>query len=199
MDRYWLLTNTFYGTWLPGKVQGFVGQVWDHRPDDSPDKRRVRHDAVTTDYDADTPGLERAAMELMKGPPIILTSDQASALFEQLQETARFRGWELRAVAIMHNHVHIVVGVNGDPDPSKNLGDFKSWGTRKLSERFGAPPSKTWWTERGSKRKLQDETAISAASRYVIFEQPSPLLTWSPETGFHFGLPPGSVEASIPR
>ena len=26
MDRYWLLSNTCYGTWLPGKERGFVGR-----------------------------------------------------------------------------------------------------------------------------------------------------------------------------
>src|SRR5205823_9258660 len=97
---------------------------------------------------------------------------------------------ELHAVAIMFNHFHIVVGVMGDPKPSKILGDFKSWGTRRLSERFGSPASETWWTEHGSKRKLRDEAALSAAIHYVLYEQPNPLITWSPETGLHYGRPP---------
>lgn len=70
------------------------------------------------------------------------------------------------------------------------LGDFKSWGTRAPSRQIGAPPSETWWTERGSKRKLADEVALAAATYYVLYGQPNPLLTWSPETGLHFGLPP---------
>src|SRR5947209_816005 len=28
MDRYWFLTWTTYGTWLPGDARGFVGRVW---------------------------------------------------------------------------------------------------------------------------------------------------------------------------
>jgi REP element-mobilizing transposase RayT len=96
----------------------------------------------------------------------------------------------------MHNHFHIVVGVNGDPSPSKILGDFKSWGTRKLSAKFGAPASETWWTGSGSKRKLKDESARKAAIEYVLYKQPNPLVTWSPDTGLHFGPPPpASVEA----
>jgi hypothetical protein len=31
MDRYWLLTRTTYGTWLPGDVRGFVSRVRDLR------------------------------------------------------------------------------------------------------------------------------------------------------------------------
>ena len=190
MDRYWLLTNTCYGTWLPGARRGFVGRVWEHRPEDPEDKPRAAHDLPGTPYDEDMPGLQERSRALMKGPPINLTTAQAEVLLAQLQETARIRGWELRAVAILFNHFHIVVGVPGDPHPGKILGDFKSWGTRTLSKRFGEPPSETWWTERGSKRKLPDERAITAAVHYVLYEQPNPLLTWSPETGLHHGRPP---------
>jgi REP element-mobilizing transposase RayT len=193
MDRYWLLTNTTYGTWLPGDPRGFIGQVFEHRDDDPEDQRRVRHNIPGTTCDDDMPGLEQAVQVLMKGPPIHLTLAHALAAFEQFQETARYRGWELRAVSIMFNHFHIVVGVRGDPAPSKILGDIKSYGTRKLSARFGAPLSLTWWTERGSKRKLKDERALMMAIHYVLYEQPNPLLTWSPETGLHRGPPPKKI------
>ena len=190
MDRYWFLTNTCYGTWLPGKSQGFIGRVWEHRPGDPQEKPRVIHDLPGTSYDEDIAGLEQQSREQLKGPPIYLTTAHAEALLAQFMDTARHRIWELQAVAVMYNHFHIVVGVAGDPPPSKILADFKSWGTRTLSKRFGEPASKTWWTERGSKRKLRDQTAIAAAVHYVLYEQPNPLLTWSPATGLHHGLPP---------
>ena len=189
MDRYWLLSNTCYGTWLPGKERGFVGRVWEHRPDDPADPRVV-HNVPGTPCDEDIPGLEEAAQLLMKGPPIHLDRLQAEAALAQFRETAEHRGWAIEAAAIMYNHIHIVVGVPGDPSPSKILGDFKSWATRKLSKLFGAPPSETWWTERGSKRKLKDAEAILAAVQYVLYDQPNPLVTWSPTTGLHYGRPP---------
>ena len=52
-----------------------------------------------------------------------------------------------------------------------------------MSTIFGAPASETWWTERGSKRKLADERALHAAIHYVLYKQPNPLVVWSPETG----------------
>ena len=143
MDRYWLLTNTCYGNRLPGDRRGFVGRVWDRRPDDPDDTRRVTHNVPGTPCDEDIPGLEEESRELMKGPPVCLSADQAEVLLAQFQETAQHRAWEVRAVAIMFNHFHIVVGVMGDPKPSKILGDFKSWGTRTLTQRFGQPASKT--------------------------------------------------------
>ena len=195
MDRHWFLTNTCYGAWLPGAGRGFVGRVWEHRPFDPEEASRVTHDLPGTPYDEDMPGLEQASRELMKGAPINLETAQAETALAQFRETAGFRGWAIRAVAIMFNHFHIVVGVSGDPNPSKILGDFKSWATRRLSQRFGAPASKTWWTERGSKRKLANENAIAAAIHYVLYDQPHPLVTWSPETGLHYGPPTGPSSA----
>jgi REP element-mobilizing transposase RayT len=178
MNRHWLLSNTCYGTWLPGSARGFVGRVWDHRPDDPEDKPRMAHEMPGTPYDEDIPGLEHQSRALMKGPRIVLTPAHAESALAQFQETATIRKWELHTVAIMVNHFHIVVGVPGDPNPSKILGDFKSWATRRLSNEFGAPLSLTWWTERGSKRKLRDPEALVAAVHYVIYKQHNPLLTW---------------------
>ncbi len=179
MERYWLLTNTCYGNWLPGDSRGFVGQVWEHREGDDK-KPRVRHSLHGTPYDERIPGLQQQAATLLKCPPIHLTLEQAQVLLQQFRETAIHRRWEILAIAIMYNHFHIVVGVPGDPSPAKILGDFKAWGTRTLSARFGEPPSKTWWTERGSKRKLDSQQAIGGGVDYVLYRQPSPLVVWSP-------------------
>ena len=102
------------------------------------------------------------------------------------------------AIAIMANHVHLVVGVPGDPPPEKILGDFKRYASRALNRREGkcgdgerGASAPRWWTESGSKRKLPDENAVLAAVRYVV-EQEYPLLIWTaaiPE----LDLPPGRV------
>ena len=123
-------------------------------------------------------GLYEESVARMKGLPVLLTQRQADVLLTQFLETARFRSWQVLAAAVMANYFHLVVGVNGDPDPAKVLGDFKSWGTRSLSARFGAPASRTWWTERGSKRKLPDDNAIQRAVEYVRWKQPNPLAVW---------------------
>jgi REP element-mobilizing transposase RayT len=174
VDRYWFLTWTTYGTWLPGDERGFVSNV---REGPGPE---VRHNTPGTPYDRDMPDLRRSAQAALKCPPIYLGLEQAEALLEQFHETARYRGWELLAIGIMANHVHIVVGVPGDPDPSDLLESFKPYGSRKLNRRWGKPASETWWTEGGSKRKLRDEAAIRAAIEYVR-NQPKPLVIWIAE------------------
>ncbi|MFL5328467.1 MAG: transposase, partial [Gemmataceae bacterium] len=180
MDRHWLLTSTFYGTWLPGDERGFVGSVRDKRPDDPSRIIRLEHDIPGTPYDQDFVGLKIASTELMKGPPIILDNSKAHVLLSQFLETAGHRQWTLLAVAIMCNHFHLVVEVPGDPSPTKVLGDFKAWGSRAFSKNFGRPSSETWWTYDGSKRKLSDKVAITAAIIYVLTKQYNPLVTWCP-------------------
>ena len=126
----------------------------------------------------------------MKGDPIKLIYAQAEALLEQFQTTTRIRNWTLFAVAIMANHVHIVVGVPGDPAPSAILRDFKSYGSGKLNQTWGKPKSDTWWTDSGSKRKLTPPEAVLAAVQYVL-DQEFPLLVWTapiPEMGLVGGI-----------
>jgi REP element-mobilizing transposase RayT len=174
LDRYWLLTSTTYGTWLPGDERGFVSEKRDTNG------AKILHNAPGTPFDSDEPLLAGYAELKLKGPPIMLSVDQAKALLEQFKETATHRRWLLLAVAIMTNHFHIVVGVEGDPDPSRILGDFKSYGSRKLNRGWGRPESDTWWTESGSKRKLESEANVLAAVRYVE-EQEYPLVIWVAE------------------
>ena len=181
MLRHWLLTSSFYGTWLPGDERGFVGRVRDGRPDDPPTVARIEHDIPGTPYDEDMPGLERASAELMNGPPVFAEVGHAEVLVPQFRETADFRQWPLLAVAVMFNHVHLVAAAPADVHPTKVLGDFKAYAARALTARFGKRASETWWTYGGSKRFLADERAIAAAVNYVLHKQYRPLLTWAPD------------------
>jgi REP element-mobilizing transposase RayT len=181
--RSWLLSNTMYGTWLPGGCRGSVTSVRDRRPGEEATPFRFEHDMPGEPWEDPLPGLERSARNQMKGPPIYLDLEKAIALLAQFQETAAYRRWTLRAVAVMFNHFHIVVEVPDDPDPRRILADFKAYGSRALNRRYGQPPSETWWTTNGSKHKLPDDRALANAIHYVLYKQPRPLVVWSPEAG----------------
>jgi len=86
-------------------------------------------------------GLRRSAQSALKCPPIYLNREQAEALLTQFLETARYRGWELLAVGIMANHIHLVVGVPGDPDPSDLMQSFKPYGSRALNRTWSSRPA----------------------------------------------------------
>lgn len=83
----------------------------------------------------------------------------------------------------MTNHFHLVVRAPVAVKPKIILGDFKAYGSRPLTARFGKPASETWWTYGGSKRKLPDERAVEAAIHYVLYKQRNPLLPWAPLVG----------------
>jgi REP element-mobilizing transposase RayT len=173
MDRYWLLTWTTYGTWLPGDERGFVSNV-----QDGPG-HEVRHNIPGTPFDADDDRVRQRAVDNLVGDPVWLTAEQAMIVVEQFRQTAAYRGWSLLAAAVLANHVHLVVGVPADPDPAKLLLDFKSYATRALKARGQVSSGGRWWTESGSRRRLPDERAVVAAIAYVLGQQ-SPLVVWSP-------------------
>ena len=171
MDRFWLLTWTTYGSWLPGDARGFVSEVRDA------EGNTVLHNEPGTPCDADLPSLERYAASRMTEAGVLLNRAQAEAVAEQLRETAGHRGWRLLALAVMANHIHVLVGVPGDPDPEKLLGDFKAWCTRRLNEQqaeAGIPEPERrskWWAERGSIRWVFRESDLAAAIEYVLNQQ----------------------------
>jgi Transposase and inactivated derivatives len=171
MDRYWLLTWTTYGTWLPGDQRGFVSQVDDGRGG------KITRNRPQTPYDADWELLRRSMHASLKQAPIRLNHRQAEVVLAQFHQTAQLRQWQLIAAAAMANHCHVVVGVIGDPDPSQILRDFKSYASRSLNQNWPRPTAGTWWTESGSKRKLKDELAILTAAAYVR-DQEFPLALW---------------------
>lgn len=179
----WLLTNTTYGTWLPGDRRGSVTSVRDRRPDDPRGTTRIEHDRPGEPWEPSRPGLRRSAEKLLKGPPIYLTLPQAEALLAQFIETAEFRGWVLLAVSIMANHYHVVIQAPEDVNADRVLSDLKAYATRRLSREFGAPTSKTWWTSKGSQRWLRDDRAVADGTNYVLYKQPRPLVVWSREHG----------------
>jgi REP element-mobilizing transposase RayT len=169
MDRYWFLTWTTYGTWLPGDQRGFVSEVFDEAGN------TVLHNVPGTPYDKDVPPLLAYAASIQKEDAVWLDHAQAEVVAAQLRETATHRGWRILALAVMANHVHVVVGVPGDPDAEKLLGDFKGWCTRRL--KAGWPGREYWWTQSGSTRPKKTPDAIRNAVVYVR-DQPKALAVW---------------------
>ncbi len=97
------------------------------------------HNVPGTAIDSDMPALERAMRQSMKGAPIRLTREQAVVVMDQFRETATHRGWQLLAASVMANHVHLVAGVVGDPEPERVLHSFKSYASRALNKRWQRP------------------------------------------------------------
>jgi REP element-mobilizing transposase RayT len=171
MERYWFYSWRTYGTWLPGE-DGFVG--YHHRNTDG--QRAIDNVPGQPPTEA-IPALERYARETMRNDMVLLNRKQAQALLAQFHETASYRHWVIDAVAVMVNHVHIVFGVMGDPDPSGMLRDWKSYASRALNRAGPRPRDGRWWADQGSKRPIRTDERRLAALKYVR-DQEAPLLVW---------------------
>ncbi len=123
------------------------------------------------------PQLNESARDSLLGDPIWLEEQQAIELLAQFHETCNHRKWLLAAVAIMRAHIHVLLGVPGDPKPDSLLGGLKAYGSRELNRLYGVPASGTWWTESGSKKRKRDLPAILNAVDYIA-KQENPLVIW---------------------
>lgn len=170
MDCYWLLTWTCYGHWLPGDQRGFVGKRRDENGN------RVIHNLPGTPYDRGIPRLEAWVQSQMNGNPVQLERPDAEKMIAQFRETANIRHWELQAASVMFNHTHLVV--DDESTPAHILATFKSWATRALNTIRERPENGSFWTAKGSKRRLPDEQAVRNAVFYVVKNQPNPLAIW---------------------
>jgi REP element-mobilizing transposase RayT len=162
MPRYWLLTWTTYGTWLPGDARGSVTRLRE-----GTEGPRIERDVFDTPYTDSIPNLASSSAERLKGEPILLTQEQAVVVADRLESVADYRNWNLLAGSVMANHVHLVIAADEELPSAKLLQSFKNYASRALSERWERPASGTWWTESGSRRPLRGNRAVETACEYV--------------------------------
>jgi len=145
----YFLTWTTYGTWLPGDDRGWVAKPGEfQRPD---------------------PAVEQAARSRMTEPPLVLNARQRGIVELTIADHCRIRGWGLLAVSCRTNHLHVVVAAAGR-HPEDVMDQLKAWCSRKLKEQGASlhgPVRSNWWTQRGSKRWLNDEPSVRIAVEYV--------------------------------
>ncbi len=151
ISRTWLLTWTTKGTWLPGDKRGWV--------------KGDRDNQSGLFHEFPSEGLRVWSLQQMTGKPVWLNKEQAGQVLASFLETANIQAWWIGAIAVMANHVHLVVTVGGDPEPGLLIRRFKNFCSRSLNIYWG---KQDWWTASGSNRQLSDQNAINAAMQYVI-------------------------------
>lgn len=157
----WLLTNTTYGTWLPGDHKWSYTDVTGAMKLTEPQPRLAAH-----------------ARTLCKTAPVHLIKPQAEVALAQFLETCQYRGWTLQAGSIMYNHFHLIVADLAETGPRKILKDLKAYASRVLNARWNQGERRKWWTRDGSPRLLPDERAYTSAKCYVLEKQPNPLAVY---------------------
>ncbi|MFG0305603.1 MAG: transposase [Phycisphaerales bacterium JB040] len=145
----YLLTWTTYGTWLSGDDRGSV----------------VKRGSHTTPFTEPQRGLSLSDRSKLKHPPIRFRNGQRSAVQTALEEHCAFRSWNVHALNVRTNHVHLVVSASIPPE--RVMTECKGRATRVLRERGLIGASAKVWTRHGSTRYLNSTESVDGSVRYV--------------------------------
>ncbi len=133
----YFLTWTTHGSWLHGDERGSVDR--DHAIPGTP--------CLATDgahQRQETARLRARAMELDARGRVVVT--------RTIADHCALRGWDLLAVNVRSNHVHVVVACPPEVPPERAMSEFKAWSTRRLRAARLVAPDKPVWTHHGSTR-----------------------------------------------
>lgn len=150
----YFITFRCYGTWLHGDERGAVDK---------------RHNGVGQEVLPPHRGLERAMSQTLRHERVILNAPVRVCVEQTIREVANYRGWEIRALSVQTNHVHVVV--NAEATPERVMSDFKAYSTRRLREAHLLPTNATVWGSHGSTRYLKTAESVQAACQYVAENQ----------------------------
>lgn len=154
----YLITFRTYGSWLHGDPRGSVAfRRNDYGRPGVPPSETLRE-------------LKRS---MMKGPEQALDARRRAEVLSAVEETCQHRGWDLHAVAVRTNHVHVLVTATDKPE--KVLSSLKGWCTRRIREANLIEPDLKLWSHHGSTVYLWDDEQMQRAWLYVVEGQGAPL------------------------
>ena len=150
------ITWTTYGSWLPGDSRG-----WKHwkKGEQQPQ-----------------PVLEDWCKGRMKEKPVLLNEQQRLAVEGVIRDHAAHRGWELHAVSVRSNHVHVAVTVvpkvssknTRVADGIKRVRDeLKANGTRVLRRLENPIQNEKVWTKVGDIQIIDTDDDLEQVVLYI--------------------------------
>lgn len=148
----YFLTFRCHGTWLHGDARGSTSR---------------RQNGYGEPFLPPNRALERAELAMVRA--MTVNPEQRVCVSSAIEETAKVRGWQLFAVNVRTNHVHLVVQGTGQPEAM--LTAFKVWATRRLRAEHLAASELRLWSRHGSTRYLWNERDVEAACHYVLHMQ----------------------------
>jgi REP element-mobilizing transposase RayT len=91
------------------------------------------------------------------------------AVESAIRRTCRLRDWQLHALNVRTNHVHVVLTAPGLPEPV--MTSHKAWASRGMIDLGLCQRKQSRWTDHGSTRYLWSHEAIEWACDYVLNRQ----------------------------
>ena len=152
----YLITIRTYGTWLHGDQRTSV---------DRQDKLNVFGGPKR----AADPKLESKMKDNMIAASFVFNKAQRVTVQKAIEEVCEHRGYQIKAINVRTNHVHVVVRVECKPE--KIADTFKSYATRKLRKRNQVSRDRMIWARGRSRRYLWKPKHVAGAIDYVLYCQ----------------------------
>jgi REP element-mobilizing transposase RayT len=150
----YFITFRTYGTWLPGDPRGTVDAA---------------HRTPGELYADPDPAREARARRISRAGGLVLDDLGRECVDSTIREGCRRRGWQLAALNVRTNHVHVVV--SAPVPPERVMADLKAWGTRQLVAEGHVPARKPVWSRHGSTRWIWREEDLDTVTDYVLNRQ----------------------------
>lgn len=154
------ITWTTYGSWLPGDSRGWMKwQKGEQQPQ---------------------PALNEWCKKRMQAKPVLLDAPQRQIVEDVIREHSQHRGWELHAVSVRSNHVHVAVTVvlrTGSQDYRvadglKRVRDqFKANATRVLRQGENPIRNEKTWTKGGDIQFIDSDEDLERVMIYIAEAQ----------------------------
>ena len=151
----YLITFRTLGTWLHGNNPSSVD--------------RHGKNVYGTEKVLPSRNLERQMTENRGSEVFVLNGKQRSVVERAIHEMCKKRGYELIAINVRTNHVHVVVTAYVKPEMILNA--VKANATRELREAGLIASDQKVWTRGGSRRYLWKPAHVNGAVDYVLYGQ----------------------------
>jgi REP element-mobilizing transposase RayT len=163
----YFITFSTYGTWLHGADKGMGSVDRDHNEQGA--------DFVTPD-----PAVEQEACDAMAQPVYTMDAPRRERVRDAIVSLAKERAWQLLAVHVRSNHVHVVI--RADRDPGRLMSDLKGRASRDLTLTGFENADRRRWTRHGSTKHLFTAEEVEDKIEYTLTKQGTPMALYDART-----------------
>jgi REP element-mobilizing transposase RayT len=144
------ITFRCYGTWLHGDSRGSTDP---------------QHNQPGEPLLPGNPAIHQRRSSGLRHPPMRLPNRHQKVVETTIREVCRHRVWELHALNVLADHVHVVVSARCRPELVMN--SFKSWPTRRMREAGLVAQDAKVWSRHGSTKYLWTHRDVMDACLYT--------------------------------
>ena len=152
----YLITFRTYASWLPGDARGSVDRL---------------HNQPGTPLLPPNSCREQLAKQCADAA-VVLSAAQRNLVGRAVSDVCNYRKWDLHAINVRSNHVHLVVC--GSESPERIMSTLKAWATRRMRQAGLLAANVQPWSRHGSTRYLWNLEQVEQACIYVQQAQDEP-------------------------